>query len=297
MALRVLIVGASGATGKHVVKYLLEQDQSATIIVRNKQAALESLQQLQDATPESAYLTSSLTSGRLQIIEASLLDMTDADIEQHVKETDVVISCLGHEMSLKSFYGHARRLCTDAARRLTQAIVKTSTTDKPRKFIMMNSASVIHATDPIRSWSDRTLLALLRWTIPPVADNQEAADYLFENLKPNSSTSRLVEWSVVRPTNLVDTSSVPYQIFAHPAEPVFANEQVSRQNVAKFIVDLATKESVWEEYKYDMPVIHDEKPAADNTAETDAAKEEATEEADKVTDVPLTDPVEDKKDL
>ena len=41
----------------------------------------------------------------LSVLHASLLDISDAVLAQHVKGCDAVASCLGHNMDLKGLYG------------------------------------------------------------------------------------------------------------------------------------------------------------------------------------------------
>ena len=58
----------------------------------------------------------------LSIIKASILELTDTEIAQHVKGCSAVASCLGHNMNCKGIYGHPLRLVMDATRRLCNAI-------------------------------------------------------------------------------------------------------------------------------------------------------------------------------
>jgi hypothetical protein len=58
----------------------------------------------------------------LSVTEASLLDLSDADLAHQVQGCSAVASCLGHNISLKGLYGHPHRLVTDASRRICEAI-------------------------------------------------------------------------------------------------------------------------------------------------------------------------------
>jgi nucleoside-diphosphate-sugar epimerase len=102
-----LVVGATGATGKWLVKRLLDRGESVRAIVRSKANLPEQLQTDDD---------------NLTLIEGSVLDMSDDELTEHVKGCDAVASCLGHNLTFKGVYGHPRHLVTDAARRLTDAI-------------------------------------------------------------------------------------------------------------------------------------------------------------------------------
>ena len=101
-----LVVGASGATGRLLVEQLLNRGQIVKVIVRSP-----------DKLPEVVK-----NHDKLSVIHASVLDLSDAEMTQHVNGCDAVASCLGHNMSLKGVYGHPRRLVTDVTRRLCNAI-------------------------------------------------------------------------------------------------------------------------------------------------------------------------------
>ena len=113
-----LVVGASGATGQLLVEQLLNRGQNVKVIVRSL-----------DKLPESL-----LDHDHLSVIGASVLDLSNADMAQHVNDCDAVASCLGHNLSWKGIYGHPRRLVTDATRRLCNAI-KANKSEKSTKFV------------------------------------------------------------------------------------------------------------------------------------------------------------------
>ena len=90
----ILIVGASGATGHLLVKQLLDRGHDVRVIVRSPDRFSELL-------PKQDHL---------KVTGASLLDLSDTEISQHVNGCDAVASCLGHKPSFKGIYGHPRRL-------------------------------------------------------------------------------------------------------------------------------------------------------------------------------------------
>ena len=81
----ILIVGASGATGRLLVEELLNRGQEVRIVVRS----LESL-------PEKIK-----SHANLSIIEESILDISHTDMVTLVRGCHAVVSCLGHNLSLK----------------------------------------------------------------------------------------------------------------------------------------------------------------------------------------------------
>ena len=68
-------------------------------------------------------------------IEASVLDLTDEEVKEHVKDCDAVVSCLGHVMDFKGIFGEPNNLCTDTTRNLCNTLEKDSL-PKPTKFIL-----------------------------------------------------------------------------------------------------------------------------------------------------------------
>jgi putative NADH-flavin reductase len=102
-----LIVGASGATGRLLVQELLNCGESVRVIVRVNSNLSEPF---------------TYNHKNLFIIHASILELNDTEIAQHVKGCSAVASCLGHNMSFKGIYGHPRRLVMDATSRLCNAI-------------------------------------------------------------------------------------------------------------------------------------------------------------------------------
>ena len=70
-ALTVLVVGATGATGKHVVAQLLQKHHAVRTIVRSKDRLLSSLSDLLDMDNYAS---------QLQITEAAILDLSDEDL-------------------------------------------------------------------------------------------------------------------------------------------------------------------------------------------------------------------------
>lgn len=236
--MNILIVGATGATGSQLVKQLLFSGHHVTAIVRSK-AKLEGL------------------TGDLNLLEASLLEMTDEELIQITKGCDVVASCLGHNLTRKGLFGKPRRLVTDATRKLCEAIVQHKPA-KPVKFILMNTtANRNRDLEEKVSFGHRLIIGLLRLLLPPHVDNEQAADYLRVVIGQNNP---YIEWAAVRPDGLVDEDAVSKYI-VHPSptrDPVFNAGTVSRINVAAFMAELATDEKLWKEWKGQMPVIYSE---------------------------------------
>lgn len=234
-----LVVGASGATGQHLVAQLLKQGQRVIAIVRSAENLPESLRK----------------ENRLKIIEARILDLSDSEMAEHVAGCDAVASCLGHNLTLKGIYGRPRRLVTDAARRLC-ATIKANKPDKPVKYVLMNSSGCRNRDldEPI-SLGQKSVIALLRLLLPPHADNEEAADFLRTKIGQNDA---MIEWTAVRPDGLIDESSVTeYEVHPSPIRSAIFNAgKVSRINVAHFMATLIGNDDLWQKWKGQMPVIY-----------------------------------------
>jgi nucleoside-diphosphate-sugar epimerase len=240
----ILVVGATGATGKHVVQRFLDNGDSVRAVARSK----ERLEGLLTADA-SKY------GDRLSVTEGAILDLSDEQMKDLVQGTDAVVSTLGHNMNFSGLWGKPRRLVTDATKRLTSAMKETSPN---AKFILMGSNGVANPNgqDDVRPAFERAIIGTLRYTIPPHADNEEAAAYL-SNMGTES-----VEWSVVRPSDLIDGPVTPYDLEAKPRPGLFSpGSPATRSNVADSMVNLILNDSLWNEWKFKMPVLYDKDSA------------------------------------
>lgn len=234
-----LVVGASGATGRLLVEQLLGQGQKVRVVVRSP-----------DKLPKAIR-----NHPNLSVIHVSVLDLSDAEMAQHVSGCTAVASCLGHNVSLKGLYGPPRRLVTDATRRLCNAI-KANRPEEPTKFVLMNTAGNSNRDLPEHiSFAETCVLGLIRLLVPPHADNEEAADYLRTEI---GQDDRLIEWAVVRPDTLIDEEEVTeYEVHPSPTRSAIFNAgKTSRINVGHFMADLITDDEAWNAWRGQMPVIY-----------------------------------------
>lgn len=233
----VLVVGASGATGRLLVNELLSRGQRVRVLVR-------SLEKLPETVREHNLLS---------VVHANIHDLSDDEITQLVKGCTAVVSCLGHNLTLKGIYGSPRKLVTEATRRLCEAL-QPSQAQAPVRFVLMNTAGNSNHGEPV-SLSERCVLGLVRLLLPPHIDNEMAADYLRTHY---SLSDRTVEWTVVRPDTLVNETNVSdYVIYPSPTRSAIFNAgKTSRINVAHFMANLITDENTWNAWKGQMPVIY-----------------------------------------
>ena len=180
------------------------------------------------------------------VVEAGLLDLTDEEMAEHVKNCHVVVSCLGHVPNLKGIFGKPRKLCTDATRRLCNAIEKNRPPE-PTKFILMNTVGVQNPDlREKRTWFERGLLTLLRHTLPPHRDNETAAKHLHGTV---GKENKHIEWCIVRPDSLIDAEVSPYDIKESPVTGLLTGRPTTRSNVAQLITELIENAELWSTWK------------------------------------------------
>lgn len=239
--MKVLILGGSGATGRRVIEQLLQTGSKVVTIVRNKESLPSHL----------------LESNGLDVLEASVLDLSEQDFRQCIEGCDAVVSCLGHTLSFKGIYGQPRRLVTDAIKRCCKAI-EALQPEKPIKLVLMNTTGNRNKDlhEPV-SFAHKAVILLLRLLLPPHVDNEAAAEYLRVKIGQNHP---LIEWSAVRPDGLVDENKVTdYELHVSPTrDAIFDAGQTSRINVANFMKELITSEESWQKWKGKMPVIYNQ---------------------------------------
>lgn len=237
--MKILIVGASGATGRLLVRQLLDRGETVRAIVRSAEGLPGEVRNHE----------------QLEVVVASLLDLSPDELQQQVAGCDAVASCLGHNLSWKGIFGRPRRLVTEAVRRLRLAVEQRES-DAPVRFLLMNTTgNRDRDLGESRSAGERIVLFLLRLLLPPHADNEDAAEVLRSEV---GQEHRRIGWVVVRPDGLTDeTNESPCDIVESPVRsPIFNPGKTSRINVANFMARLATEDEPWKEWKGRMPVIY-----------------------------------------
>lgn len=217
----VLALGATGATGRLVVRDLISRGYCVKAILRSLDRVDRDL----------------IASKQVEIVVADIIDLPDEQLTAHIKGCEAAICCLGHNLTLKGIYGQPRKLVTDSTKRICQAIIRLKPL-QPIKFVLMSTSgyqNVLRGESV--SWINKMVIQLIRTTLPPHVDNEEAARYLQYSV---SDFSTYFEWVVVRPDSLVD-QLMKTEFSVHPSpicDPLFASMKSSRINVANFMVDL-----------------------------------------------------------
>ena len=234
--MKVLVLGATGQTGYHVVNQFLENNIQVKAIVRNAE-------KFKDFQSDK----------NLEIYVESILDVEDMVLKEILADVDAVISCLGHNISLEGMFGKPHYLVTDAINK----IVINSNDKIPKKFILMNTTACLNTKQEEKfTFGESIIMGIMRSLLPPQRDNDRALKFLEEYIGEDN----ILEWIAVRPDTLITQDQVTdYEIFASPQRsPIFNAGKTSRINVAHFIMKLASDEELWNEWKFKTPVIYNQ---------------------------------------
>lgn len=237
----VLVVGATGATGRLLVADLLERGCRVKAVVR----------------PTGRLPANLRAHPALTVVRANLAELDDAELTRLVDGCRAVASCLGHTLTFRGMYGPPRRLVADAVRHLCEAVRASGLREQVR-FVLMNTAGNRNRdlAEPV-SMAERAVVNLIRLLVPPHADNEQAADYLRTGVGQNDHA---IGWVAVRPDSLVNADQVSNYV-VHPSptrSAIFNAGRTSRINVAHFMAELITDEATWRQWQGRMPVIYDQ---------------------------------------
>jgi nucleoside-diphosphate-sugar epimerase len=238
--MKALVLGASGATGKLVVNQFIERKITTRILIR-----------------ESAVIPEEFLDNPLvEIIKGSITELDQSDLAQLVSDCEVVVSCLGHNLSLQGMYGQPRYLVLDTIRSLSQTVQKT--TKKKIKIILMSTTAYTNTfVGEKNSLAERIIFGLLMNLLPPHRDNVMAAEFLIKKI---GNQDEMIEWVAVRPDTLIDSDEVSaYEVCESPVRsPMFDAGETSRINVGHFMAELASDESLWNQWVFKTPVLYNQ---------------------------------------
>jgi len=261
---KVLVVGATGATGKHVVRMLLDRgDTTVVAVTRSKEKLMALLKPKDDDDRKKKE-------NNLIVKEAAIADLGPKELKDLTEGCQAIVSCLGHNMTFQGMYRDGYWL-RDVVQDLTESMPKDE--DGSCRFILMGSDGVAHpdgVTDPKRSFFERSVMFLMRYLLPPMADNEKSALYLYQQKqKEEKGKSPPFDWCIVRPGDLIDKEEGKddgatkegkgYIVYDHAWGSLFGGDTfISRSDVADFMVELATTEQKnWKvKYNHKMPVVY-----------------------------------------
>jgi nucleoside-diphosphate-sugar epimerase len=246
--MKVLILGASGATGKLVVTQLLRRNINVRIVVR-----------------ENALLPEEIINSRLvEIVAGNIFEFDSIKNSTLIEGCDAVVCCLGHNITFKGIFGKPQMLVCQSLKNVCDAIIKYAS--KKVKVILMNTtANENPEIDEGRSAGEKIILSILTALLPPQKDNVYAARHLSAGIGKNSEK---IEWTAVRPDTLINNEEEsPYEVFEAPTRsPLFNAGKTSRINVSHFMAELLTNEEIWQRWKNKMPVIYNKEESGNRSA-------------------------------
>ena len=236
--MKVLVLGASGATGSLAAMQLIKKQINIRIVAR-----------------DGAILPEEITDNPLiEIKKGNINEINDSEMINLLQDCDAIVSCLGHNITFKGMFGKPRDLVSGSIRNISKTIKDMS--DKKVKLIIMSTTAYTNTIKGEKnSIGEKIIFSTLKLLLPPHRDNVMAAQYLQEEI---GKENKKIEWIAVRPDTLVneDTTS-PYEIYDSPiSSPIFNAGKTSRINVSHFMADLLTNDRLWREWQYKMPVIY-----------------------------------------
>ena len=236
--MKVLVLGASGATGKLVVMQLIKRQINIRVVVR-----------------EGAILSAEILDNPLVEIErGNIAEFNDSEMISLLQDCNAIVSCLGHNITIRGIFGKPRNLVFDTIRNISEIVKEKA--DKKVKLILMSTTGYTNTiTGEKNSLGERIILSILKLLLPPHCDNVKAANYLHEEIGKDNEK---IEWIAVRPDTLVnEDNQSTYEVYESPVRsPVFNAGTTSRINVSHFMADLLINERLWREWQFKMPVVY-----------------------------------------
>ena len=240
--MKVLVLGANGATGFNVVSLLLKKGTKVKAVTRN----VEKFSSMQQGE-------------QIEVLQAGILDMDPQLLKDYLSDVDAVISCLGHNLTLKGIFGQPRTLVADALERVVNTVQEINPS-KTIKLILMNTTACLNKLqDELFENKEKVVMDFMRFLLPPQRDNDLALAFLMDEV---GQSHKQIEWVAVRPATLIDEAEAP-EYSVHPSpnrSPIFDPGKTSRINVADFMANLVNDEQLWEKWKYKTPVIYNMEP-------------------------------------
>ena len=149
--MRVLVLGANGTTGKLVVMQLLKRQINIRIVVR-----------------ESAILSAEvLESPFVEIKRGNIAEFNDSEMNSLLEGSDAIVSCLGHNITIRGMFGKPRNLVSDTIRNVCETARERA--DKKIRLILMSTTAYTNAaTGEKNSSGEGIVFSILKLLLPPL---------------------------------------------------------------------------------------------------------------------------------
>ncbi len=234
--MKVLIIGASGATGKLVVQQLVKREIQVRMVVR-----------------KSSIIPVNISDDKkIEVIKGNINDFDISKIIDLLRDCDSVISCLGHNVSLKGILGPPHKLVFNTVTKIIEALQSLNLN---KKFILMSTTAYTNKKiGEKETLGEKIIFSLLKVLLPPHKDNMLAANHLVCVLGSKAK----IDWVAVRPDSLFDEEKESlYEIHdCKIRSPIFNSGKTSRINVSRFMADLVTNDKLWQSWRHKTPVIY-----------------------------------------
>ncbi|KAJ3160142.1 hypothetical protein HDU86_000978 [Geranomyces michiganensis] len=247
--MRVLTVGSNGRVGQAVLTSLLADPKTTSV----------------HAVVRDASKLKVAANPKLTVVEASLLDLPQADLANYVASCDAVVCTLGHNLSwgrvpVLGIWAAPRDLVTQATRKIHQAIVASNVTASPKKFVLLGTIGVTNpdgSDSPAytRTTGENVLISTLRALTPPYADSCTSIEYVVNEI--GNKDADKIEWCVVRPDGFLEKERSEYHVNPAMDHPMFKPQKTTIANIGHFMSQLVLSSATWNAWKGKMPVIID----------------------------------------
>ncbi|WP_139415635.1 NAD(P)-dependent oxidoreductase [Agromyces laixinhei] len=169
----IVVVGASGRTGRLVVEQALHQGHRVTAIVRNL---------------GSSRFPPSVATVVADVVQSEEIALPD--------DTDVVISALGKKSNKER-----TPVCTAGTKHVLAAMQRAGV----RRLVVTSASPVLQRRTGEPAWFRWTIRPLVRWFGRHIYTDLEEMETLVRHADD-------VEWSIVRPGYLVDRPAGPFEL-------------------------------------------------------------------------------------
>ncbi|KNE63220.1 hypothetical protein AMAG_08369 [Allomyces macrogynus ATCC 38327] len=233
----VLVVGGTGRVGKLTIKALLARGVAVRAIVRSVPADFPT----KDAN--------------LQVIQASIVELTVAQLAEHLRGCDTMLCTLGHPRNAGSMRTPAL-LVTDTVKKLCAAAADIKPATPIRLVLLSSHIGPVIDGDAKRPLGERAALCMFNLVMAHFKDAQACADFL------SGGTHEGVEYAAVRPANFVEGAAEPYQVLEHRRAEfgmMGSTVTVSMASVAEFLATLVTDDAAFLQWRGKFPVMCDPK--------------------------------------
>lgn len=96
--MKVLVLGATGATGNLVVRQLINNKVNVKVVVRSGNNKLNDL----------------MHNELIEVVAVNISELDLIKIAELINDCDAIVSCLGHNISFKGLFGKPRMLVSDS---------------------------------------------------------------------------------------------------------------------------------------------------------------------------------------